>query len=221
MILSEVPKIELFNEDCLEALKKFPDNYFNIGIVDPPYGLNFGSFNRTNKYSNGERHKANKYSNGDWDKEIPSQEYFDQLFRVTENQIICGGNYFPLPPTQCFVFWYKQNPVENFSVGELIWTSFKRPALCFDYRYYGALEGKSSAAEKVHPTQKPVQLYKFLLDKFAKPGMKILDTHTGSANSLIAGFYFGVEYTAYEINPDYFRDGIRNFKQLTIQKQLF
>lgn len=214
-------KIRLLNTDCVAFMKECEDKQFDLAIVDPPYGLDFGAFNRTNKDSNGKRYKANKYHNADWDKETPTDEYWEQLFRVSKNQIVCGGNYFPLPPTQCFIFWYKQNPVANFSDGELIWTSFAKPALCFDYRYYGNLEGKTSASEKIHPTQKPIQLYKFLLEKFATPETKILDTHLGSGSIAIACHYFGCELTATEINTTYYEKAQKRIKEQTCQATMF
>lgn len=207
--------------DCVEYMKGCEDNQFDIAIVDPPYGLNFGNFNRTNKDEYGNRFKANRYHNTDWDKSIPDEEYFEQLFRVSKNQIIWGGNYFPLPPTQCFVFWYKQNPVPNFSDGELAWTSFKKPAVCFDYRYYGNLQGKSSAETKIHPTQKPRELYDFLLHKFAEPGMKILDTHLGSGSIGIAAHYFGCELYATEINEVYYHNAMKRIRDKTVQIDMF
>lgn len=207
--------------DCVEYMKGCEDNQFDIAIVDPPYGLNFGNFNRTNKDEYGNRFKANRYHNTDWDKSIPDEEYFEQLFRVSKNQIIWGGNYFPLPPTQCFVFWYKQNPVPNFSDGELAWTSFKKPAVCFDYRYYGNLQGKSSAETKIHPTQKPRELYDFLLHKFAEPGMKILDTHLGSGSIGISCHYFGCELYATEINEVYYHNAMKRIRDKTVQIDMF
>ena len=102
---------ELYLMDCMDGMKQFPDKYFELAIVDPPYGIDFGNFNRTNKDAHGNRYKANKYHNADWDKSIPDEKYFEELFRVSKNQIIWGGNYFNLPPTQGFVFWYKRNPL--------------------------------------------------------------------------------------------------------------
>jgi site-specific DNA-methyltransferase (adenine-specific) len=219
--LLAMEKIKLINTDCVAFMKECEDKHFDLAIVDPPYGLNFGAFNRTNKDSNGNRYKANKYHNADWDKETPTDEYWEQLFRVSKNQIVWGGNYFPLPPTQCFIFWYKQNPVANFSDGELAWTSFNKPALCFDYRYYGNLEGKTSASEKIHPTQKPIQLYKWILEKFATPKTKILDTHLGSGSIAIAAHYFGCELTATEINATYYEKALKRFKEQTCQATMF
>jgi site-specific DNA-methyltransferase (adenine-specific) len=181
-----------------------------LAIVDPPYGIGISS--------NPVRQKHTKKN---WDNSIPQDDYFNELFRVSKNQIIWGGNYFPLPPTQCFVFWYKQNPVPNFSDGELAWTSFKKPAVCFDYRYYGNLQGKSSAETKIHPTQKPRELYDFLLDKFAQPGMKILDTHLGSGSIGIACHYFGCELYATEINEVYYHNAMKRIKEKTAQINMF
>ena len=151
-------KITLHNGDCMEVLKSLPDNAFDLAIVDPPYGIDFGNYNRTNKLSDGTRIRANKYKNEnkEWDKLPPPIEYFNELQRVSKNQIIWGGNYFNLPPTKCFIFWYKHQPVKNFADGEMAWTSFDKVARCFDYPYYGSINAESP---RIHPTQKPVALY--------------------------------------------------------------
>ena len=139
--------LDLRNIDCVELMKQYPDKHFDLAIVDPPYGIGFSDYERG---AMGIKVKERYTKNGkkDWDKGIPTDEYFEQLFRVSKNQIIWGGNYFDLPPTQCFIFWYKQNPVPNFADGEMAWTSFAKPAMCFDYRYYGNLQGKTSAKER-------------------------------------------------------------------------
>jgi site-specific DNA-methyltransferase (adenine-specific) len=201
------------NEDNMIMMARYPDNYFDLAIVDPPYGIGFGAFNRTNKASDGTRIKADKYKNSDWDNGIPTEEYFKELFRVSKNQIVWGGNYFNLPPNQNFIFWYKQNPVSNFSDGEYAWTSFKKPALCFDYRYYGNLEGNTSASKKYHPTQKPIKLYEWTLTNYAKEGDKILDTHRGSASLDIACHNLGFDLVTCELDTDYFNDGNKRLKQ--------
>jgi site-specific DNA-methyltransferase (adenine-specific) len=162
--------ISIYQMDCLEAMKEMEDNAFDLAIVDPPYGIDFGEFNRTNKSSDGTRYKSNKYKNSNWDEGIPNDEYFNELMRVSRDQIVWGGNYFPyLWRSGCkgFVFWYKGNPVPNFSDGELAWTSFNKVAKQIDYRYYGNIEGNSSASSKIHPTQKPVKLYEWLLMNYA------------------------------------------------------
>lgn len=214
---------EFYNEDCMEGMKRYPDKFFDLAIVDPPYGLDFGSYNRTNKTATGERYKANKYHNADWDKATPGREYFEELKRVSKDQIIWGWNYFVpyLNSCQCFIVWYKQNPVPNFSDCETAWTSFKKPAKVFDYRYYGNLEGNTSASEKIHPTQKPVALYKWILQNYAKEGDKILDTHIGSASSLIACIDLKYDYVGFEIDKEYYDNAVKRIEQFKSQLKLF
>lgn len=133
-----------------------------------------------------------------------------------------GGNYFDLPPTQCFIFWYKQNPVPNFADGELAWTSFKKPAVCIDYRYYGNLQGKSNVvAAKIHPTQKPIDLYRKTLALFATKGMKILDTHGGSFNHAIAADIEGFDLDIMDIDSEYFQAGVKAYNLHKAQTRLF
>lgn len=226
MQLKEYENIKLYHGDCMDLLKQTPDKYYDLALVDPPYGLNFGAFNRTNKDGNGNRYKANKYHNADWDKETPQDEYWEQLFRVSKNQIVWGGNYFPLPPTQCFIFWYKQNPVPNFADGELAWTSFKKPALCFDYRYYGGLQGNTSAETKIHPTQKPIALYDWIIKNHVNKNDKILDTHLGSGSIVISVDKansinnMNLQFTGIEIDEDYYNDMIKRFENYKSQLTL-
>jgi site-specific DNA-methyltransferase (adenine-specific) len=205
----------------MEYMATLPDKAFDLAIVDPPYGMDFGSFNRTNCLANGTRIKADKYKNADWDKGIPTDEYFAELSRVAKHSIIWGGNYFDLPPTQGFVFWYKQNPVDNFSDGEYAWTSFQRPAKCFNFKYYGNLEGHTSASEKIHPTQKPVKLYEWLLTNYAKPGQRILDTHLGSGSHAIACNNLGFELVGCELDKDYFDSAVKRIKSANSIGRLF
>lgn len=216
--------LTITNEDNMELMARYPNKYFDLAIVDPPYGINFGEFNRTNKDSNGNRFKANKYKNSNWDESIPNILYFNELMRISKNQIIWGGNYFPeLWCNGCkgFIFWYKGNPVENFSDGELAWTSFNKVAKQFEYRYYGNLEGKTSSYNKIHPTQKPVALYKWLLDRYAKPGDKILDTHLGSGSIAIACHDYGFELTACELDKEYYEKAMQRINNHIKQIKLF
>ena len=216
--------INLFLMDNMELMAKYPDNHFELAICDPPYGIGFGEFNRTNKDSNGVRYKADKYKNEKWDDSIPTDEYFEELLRVSQNQIVWGGNYFPyLWKNGCkgFIFWYKGNPVPNFADGELAYTSFNKVAKQFDFRYYGNLEGNTSASEKHHPTQKPVKLYEWLLSNYAKPNDKILDTHLGSGSIAIACDKMGFELTACEIDKDYFEGAVKRLKIHQDQCRLF
>lgn len=186
------------NRDCMEAMHEMPDKAFDLAIVDPPYGY---------------RHKSTailnfrKKVNADWNI-APSKEYWRELFRVSKNQIVWGGNYFPeLWGRGCrgFIIWYKQNPVPNFADCEMAWTSYDINARVFRYRYYGNHEGGTNKAPNIfHPTQKPVELYRWLLHEYAQPGDTILDTHVGSGSSLLACIELGFQYTGYEIDKDYF-----------------
>ena len=210
--------------DCMLALKEFKDNEFDLAIVDPPYGIGFGEFNRTNKNSKGERFKANKYKNSKWDDSIPDDNYFKELKRVSKNQIIWGGNYFPfLWKNGCkgFIFWYKGNPVPNFSDGELAWTSFNKVAKQFNFRYYGGLEGNTSSSKKYHPTQKPVKLYEWLLMNYAKEGDKILDTHLGSGSIAIACHNLGFDLEGFELDKEYFEAALKRLKEHQQQIRMF
>tara|TARA_R110000824_G_scaffold68972_1_gene177834 strand:+ start:107 stop:733 length:627 start_codon:yes stop_codon:yes gene_type:complete len=208
----------------MEALKEFKDNQFDLAIVDPPYGIGFGEFNRTNKASNGDRYKADKYKNSNWDDTIPTDEYFKELKRVSKNQIVWGGNYFPyLWSKGCkgFIFWYKGNPVPNFADGELAYTSFNKVAKQFNFRYYGNLEGNTSASEKYHPTQKPVKLYEWLLMNYANEGDKILDTHLGSGSIAIACHNLGYDLEGYELDTEYFEAAKKRLYQHQSQIRMF
>ena len=218
------PNIELLNINCLDYLKQCEDKQFDLAIVDPPYGIGFGAFNRTNKATNGERIKANKYKNSNWDDAIPTDEYFEHLLRVSKNQIVWGGNYFPfLWKNGCkgFVFWYKGNPVPNFADGELAYTSFNKVAKQFDYRYYGNLEGNTSASEKIHPTQKPIRLYEWLLDNYANEGDKIIDTHLGSGSIAVACWNRGFDLVGCELDKDYYTKAVKRLEQHKKQLTLF
>lgn len=216
--------INLINADCMDYMREQPDGAFDLAIVDPPYGIGFGEFNRTNKKSNGKRIKANKYKNSSWDDCAPDDDYFKELFRVSNNQIVWGGNYFPqlwLSGCKGFIFWSKNNPVANFSDGELAWTSFNKVAKMFDFSYYGNLQGSTKADEKIHPTQKPVQLYQWLFSNYAEPGQRVLDTHLGSGSSAIAAHYFGVDFVGVELDADYHSQAAMRFNRETAQQDMF
>jgi site-specific DNA-methyltransferase (adenine-specific) len=193
----------------MELMSQVPDKFFDLAIVDPEYGIGFSSYERG---SSGIKIKERYTKNGKkkWDDHIPDDEYFKELFRVSKNQIICGGNYFNLPPTQGFIFWYKKNPVPNFADGEYLWTSFQSPSKCFEYTYYGNINTEKN---RNHPTQKPVHLYKWLLQNYANPGDKIIDTHLGSQSSRIAAYHLGFDFWGTEIDGDYFKDGCQRFER--------
>lgn len=223
MIVSESPKIELLNCDCMEYMAGVPDKYFDLAIVDPPYGLGFGEFNRTNKDSQGNRFKADKYKNSNWDDATPDSKYFFELERISKNRIVWGGNYYfdLLGNSKGLICWYKHQPVNNFADCEYAWTNIDKPAKVFDFKYYGNLEGNTTASEKIHPTQKPVKLYRWLLKNYAKEGDKILDTHGGSMSSAIACHQMGFDLTLCELDKDYYEAGVKRFREQTMQQSLF
>lgn len=199
---------EVYNMDCMEYMKSIPDKFFDLAVVDPPYGLDKKSTHGRGKLKNRCLNRGNIQK---WDIR-PNQDYFDELFRVSKNQIIWGGNYFPLPPTRCFVCWDKQQVWENFSQCEIAWTSFDKPAKLITIPNRGGL----SDFGKIHPTQKPIALYAYLLKKFAKPGDKIFDSHLGSGSSRIAAYKMGFDFYATEIDKDYFEAQERRFKEACI-----
>lgn len=222
--------IELINGDCMELMAKMKDKEFPLAIVDPPYGINSPNMqmgSSPNRKGNGQypgesaaaklkKNRLKRLNGGSgklkdrilnrssiaWDYEKPSVEYFNELRRVSVNQIIWGGNYFDLGPTRCVICWDKCQPWTNFSQWEMAWTSFDKPAALFQYSNTG---GNIKTYEtKIHPTQKPVALYKWLLTNYAKQGDKILDTHFGSLSIGIACHDLGFDLTAIELDKEYF-----------------
>jgi site-specific DNA-methyltransferase (adenine-specific) len=182
--------------DCMEGMKQIPDKYFELAIVDPPYGIGI-NMNMGRRKGQPKVHAEKK-----WDDGTPPPEYFTELFRISKNQIIWGGNYFPLPLTKAWIFWDKDVPDGvSFADGELAWTSFDKTLVKLKITY----SGFNGSEGKIHPTQKPVRLYETLLTKFAHPGDKILDTHVGSASSLIACHNLHYDYIGFELDPDYYR----------------
>lgn len=203
-------KIEITNEDNMLLMARYPDNYFDLAIVDPPYGINAGKMTMGSG-----KHKFTKGK--DWDSEIPKDEYFQELFRVSKNQIIWGGNYFPLPLNNNWVIWDKLNPNLSFSEAELAWCSINKNVRIF--KRYSAMEDDDG--KKQHPTQKPILLYKYCLDKYAKQGDKILDTHLGSGSIAIACHDYGFELTACELDSEYYEKSIQRIKNHISQQKLF
>lgn len=199
-----------YNMDCMQGMKEFPDKYFALAIVDPPYGgVKQGGY-MTNKVSGGVARNRNDYVLDLWQQTAPSQDYFDELFRVSKNAIIWGGNYFIeqiARNSQCWIVWDKQKPEGvGYADAELAWTSFDQATKMFRFTWNGMLQGDMKNKErKIHPTQKPKQLYKWLLSNFAKPGDIILDTHVGSASSLIACEEMGFNYVGFELSENYYK----------------
>lgn len=223
MIVSTEPKIELLNCDCMEYMAGLPDKAFDLAIVDPPYGINAAAMQMGNNAPsrNGKASVAvklrNKGIDHKWDYAAPQESYFKELKRVSINQIIWGGNYFPLPPTRGIIAWDKCQPWENFSQFELAWTSFDRVARLFKWSNTG---GNPDKMDKIHPTQKPVALYSWLLHNYATPGIRILDTHLGSGSSAIAAHKAGFEFVGMELDTDYYNAAIKRFKEQTAQLRL-
>ena len=205
--------INLYNQDCLEAMKRMEDNSYDLAIVDPPYGLiESGGQTGGNTMETVMKRAFSLKQLKKWDTK-PPKEYFEQLFRVSKNQVIWGGNYFDLPPTRCVVCWNKKQPWKNFSQWEMAWTSFSYPAPMFEYdnRYPG----------KIHPTQKPVSLYAWVLNRFAKENDKILDTHLGSGSIAIACHNLGFDLDGYELDVDYYEAATKRLKEHQRQLRLF
>jgi len=237
--------IRLINQDCMPALREMPDKAFGLAIVDPPYGINAPNMqmgnapNRTgeNEYPSVsaavtlKKNRLQRLNGGGgklkdrllnrsaiaWDYEKPSPEYFTELRRVSRNQIIWGGNYFDLGPTRCVICWDKCQPWKNFSQWEMAWTSFDKPAALFSYSNTGG----ANKDKKIHPTQKPTALYKSVLNKYAKAGDKILDTHIGSGSSIVAAVDMGFEVSGTEINENYFSDLVNRVSYENQQVRLF
>ena len=195
--------------NCMNYLKDYPDNYYGLAIVDPPFGgVTLGGYAK-NKMTGGLA-KHPKYNLSLWDQNRPDRNYFTEIKRVSKNQIIWGGNYFIdyLEPSQCWIVWDKIKDFNgcDFADVELAFTSFNKASRIFRFQWSGMLQGDMKNKEKrIHPTQKPVRLYTWILDNFAQKGDKILDTHVGSASSLIACERMGYEYVGYEINEEYYK----------------
>ena len=203
----QIGNIRLYNGDCMEWMKVVPDKWYDLAIVDPPYQLSKSSTTGSGKL----KHRALNVGNiaERWDNK-PSKEYFDELFRISKNQIIWGGNYFDLPPCRCFVCWDKCQPWENFSQVEMAWTSFDKPAKLFkrDNRRGG----------KIHPTEKPIEIYAYLLNTFANKGDKIFDSHFGRLSIGIACCELGFELDACEIDKEYYNNALKRLKDFEFEK---
>ena len=204
--------VQLYNCDCLEYMKTIPNKYFSLSLVDPPYGIGMDGGNVGYKGDN-------DFEKKEWDNAIPNIEYFDELKRVSANQIIWGGNYFPLPPSRGFIIWDKGEGFYNrtYAECEFAWTSFDRNAKVFkrDPLAMGDYHGK------INPCQKPVQLYKWLLKNYAKPGDTIFDSHGGSMSSVIACIDGGFDMTCIELDSDYFEAGVKRVQNHMAQLDCF
>ena len=217
--------IELLNMDCMKYMTGLEDNAFELAIVDPPYGIGAGKsgFSTIGNNADGLATRKN-YGAKDWDAATPNKEYFIELIRVSKNQIIWGGNYFldHLGSTSCFLVWDKVNGSWSNADCELAWTSFKTAVRKFEFQWNGMLQGDMKNKEqRIHPTQKPVKLYEWLLSNYAKEGDRILDTHLGSGSSAIAAHYGGFDFVGCELDEDYFKAAQERFNDTTKQQAMF
>lgn len=220
-VLAAVPFSEVYLEDCTEALKRFNDNHFDLAIVDPPYGIDVA---KTGKVGGNNAGKAKDYGAKEWDKQPPNEEYFRQLFRVSKNQIVWGANHFisKMPhDSSCWLVWDKDN-TGNFADCELAWTSFNTAVRKFKWRWNGMLQqNMKDKEERIHPTQKPVALYEWILQNYAKCGDLILDTHLGSGSSRIAADKGGFNFVGFEIDADYYEKSKKRFNDFKSQLRMF
>lgn len=214
-----------YNMDCMVGMKEFPDKYFDLAIVDPPYGgVTQGGY-MTNQMGGGVAKNRNDYHLSLWQCDKPSKEYFEELERVSKNRIIWGGNYYAslLSDSQCWIVWDKEKPEGvSFADVELAYTSFNKASRIFHFAWNGMLQGDMKNKEyKIHPTQKPIALYEWLLNRYAKDGDIILDTHVGSASSLIACRNTNHKYVGFEIDEKYYRKAKKRLDQASAQMNIF
>jgi site-specific DNA-methyltransferase (adenine-specific) len=211
---------KVFNMDCMEAMRNTPDKYYDLAVVDPPYGIGESKSNFESRGVSSKKWKRGKpkiYTKKDWDNESPNAEYWEQLFRVSKNQIVWGANHFisKIPfDSSCWIVWDKDTS-GDYADCEIAWTSFKTSIRRIKLTWSGFR--KCEIVDRFHPTQKPVKLYDWILHNYAKPTDKILDTHLGSQSSRIAAFKGVYDFTGYEIDTDYFNDGNKRFNQFKSQ----
>ena len=205
---------KLYLMDCMEGMKTFPDNYFDLAIVDPPYGIDMGGG------ADWGTNTRTFHKQKEWDKSIPNQEYFNELFRVSLNQIVWGGNYFinHLRNTKSFIVWDKMNGGNNMADCELAWTSFDVPIRMIRRHIFSGIGNTNY--KTIHPTQKPEQLYKWILNRYAKPTDKIIDIHVGSGSSIIAFEDFGCDWIGFEIDEDYHKAATKRIEQHKSQTRM-
>ncbi len=214
------------NLDCMDAtngLPSLPDGFFNLAIVDPPYGIgadvaqNKAAQQRINAQGKTKAGRGWKmYQDTNWDSAIPSKEYWDELFRVSKNQVVWGGNYFTefLPPSMGWIVWDKCQREFSLADGELAWTSFNKALRICSLSRGLAQANNNNTGGRVHPTQKPVKLYQWILDNYANPGDIILDTHVGSGSSLVAFKSAGYNFYGYEIDPTYYKEANKRLQNV-------
>jgi site-specific DNA-methyltransferase (adenine-specific) len=216
--------ININNEDNMELMSRYDDNHFDLAIVDPPYGIGKSKYVRPKKQYGNSKAKQNHY-NKDWDNTTENKNFFLELKRVSKNVIIWGANHFieniPNSNSSCWIVWNKQNGENDFADCELAYTSFKKAVRKFDFKWHGMLQQDMKNKEiRIHPTQKPVKLYEWILMNYAKEGNKILDTHLGSGSIAIACHNLGYDLTACEIDKEYYDAAIKRLNQHTAQLRI-
>jgi site-specific DNA-methyltransferase (adenine-specific) len=225
-----IGKATLHNIDCMDLLKETPDKFYDLAIVDPPYGIDADKKQNSaaeQRIKADGKSKAGRgwklYKATEWDSGIPNKEYWIELKRVSKNQVVWGGNYMTefLQPSMGWIMWNKEQRDFSLADGELAWTSFQKALRIFDYSRGSALSDNEKNGGRFHPTQKPVKLYEWLLTNYAKQGDKILDTHLGSGSHAIACNNLGFELTACELDKDYFDASVKRIKQAAAQERLF
>ena len=207
-------RTRVFNMDCMEYMRTVEDGYFELAVVDPPYFI-------ASQQKRGVGSRIDKTGKmNDWNGILPDERYFNELFRISRNQIIWGANNFEgLPRTEYFCIWDKKQTVDNFATAEYAWVSMglKKPAKIFTY----GIHRHNSDIDRIHPTQKPVKLYEWILMNYAKEGDKILDTHLGSGSSRIAAYNLGFDFTGIELDKEYFQASVDRFTKHKSQLTLF
>lgn len=213
--------LTITNEDNMKMMARYPDKYFELAIVDPPYGI--GEDGRKNHTRSNLAKSSDYRTYSKYDVNKPTNTYFSELLRVSKNQIIWGANHFGyMPPSPSWIVWDKKNGENNFADCELAYTSFDNAVRKFSFRWAGMLQENMNNKEiRVHPNQKPVPLYKWILDKYAKPSDKILDTHLGSGSIAIACHDYGFDLTACELDKDYFDAAMKRINNHVAQQKLF
>ena len=210
--------MKLIHADCLEVMKEMPDNSVDCVVTDPPYGI--GEAAGKNK-TRGERVPATDYGVLDWDNAPPNQDYFDELIRVSKNQVIFGGNFFDLPPSPCWIVWDKDNGACDFADCELAWTSFKTAVRLFKYKWHGMLQGNMAHKEKrVHPTQKPLPVMEWIIRNFTQEGETILDPFMGSGTTGVACAKLGREFMGIELHEPYYEIAKKRISEWQGQQRL-
>jgi site-specific DNA-methyltransferase (adenine-specific) len=206
---------EVYNMDCIEGMKQYPDNHFDLAIVDPPYGIEVDNDKKGNFV-------MTKHKSKGWDTSIPEMKYFIELFRVSKRQIVWGGNYFDLPKKKGWICWDKVNPLTGkFSDFELAWTSFLNCDRIYKQEWIGFGRKFLEKDGSIHPTQKPKRLYEWIFKEFAEKEWKILDTHLGSGSSRIAANKAGLDFVGFEIEKEYFDKGNERYNNFISQLRMF